>query len=320
MWYRIPAALQIPAHRGRASEPPARLPGGRRALQEGDVGKARGRDVAFAHRDGGPPQSTTSRAASATSCADELRRLARKTAARWSCSPRGHAHFATRTPSSLRQGLAVQRPPARLRLADTPRVRRIASRSGAPRERSGPRPDNELLETLREEIVHALEGLEPSGPISGAVHGERRDRRPGRADALLQALQGRIAIRRMERVAIVAERRRHHAGLTERRLHALDHGRGIEFRRGVSPPVLEEGKVVGRHDLLGVRHLKEVGVPDAFVALVARGEVAAEGRGMGRADGDDALDALGGERGRAVRGRGPPIVTDRKARSAPAQR
>ena len=137
------------------------------------------------------------------------------------------------------------------------------------------------------------------------------------ADALLQALQCRIAIRRMERVAIVAERRRHHAGLTERRLHALDDGRGIEFRRGVSPPVLEEGKVVGGHDLLGVRHLKEVGVPDAFVALVARGEVAAEGRGMGRADGDDALDALGGERGRAIRGRGPPVVTDQEGALRP---
>ena len=51
---------------------------------------------------------------------------------------------------------------------------------------------------VMEEIVHALEGLEPSGPISGAVQGERRDRRRGRADALLQTLQCRIAIRRVE--------------------------------------------------------------------------------------------------------------------------
>ena len=94
-------------------------------------------------------------------------------------------------------------------------------------------------------------------------------------------------------------------------------GAGSIFRRGVPPPVLEKGEVVGGHDLLGVRHLKEVGVPDAFVALVARGEVAAEGRGMGRADGDDALDALGGERGRAIRGRGPPVVTDQEGALGP---
>ena len=94
-------------------------------------------------------------------------------------------------------------------------------------------------------------------------------------------------------------------------------GAGSILRRGVSPPVLEEGEVVGGHDLLGVRHLKEVGVPDAFVALVARGEVAAEGGGMGRADGDDALDALGGERGRAIRGRGPPVVTDEEGALGP---
>src|SRR4030095_8406060 len=61
--------------------------------------------------------------------------------------------------------------------------------------------EHDLLETFREEIVHALEGLEPSGPISGAVHGERRDRRRGRADALLQALECRIAVRRLERWA-----------------------------------------------------------------------------------------------------------------------
>ena len=86
--------------------------------------------------------------------------------------------------------------------------------------------------------------------------------------------------------------------------------RGIELRRGVAPPLLEEREVVGGHHLLGERHLEEVRVPDSLVPLVAGGQRAADRGGVRRADGDQAGDLLGTERRRTVRRGGAPVVAD----------
>ncbi len=124
---------------------------------------------------------------------------------------------------------------------------------------------------LRNRSSMRLERLEPAGPIAGAVQRERRHRASARLIRSCRRWSAGSRLAGMERVAIVAERRGHHAGLTERRLHPLDDRRGIELRRGVAPPLLEKSEVVGGHDLLGERHLEEVGVPDALVPLVAGG-------------------------------------------------
>src|SRR5215510_4001715 len=78
-----------------------------------------------------------------------------------------------------------------------------------------------LLHAFGKEIVHALERLQAPGTILRPVDGERADGRRRGIHALLQRVQGGIAIAGMKRVPIVAERGGYYAGLAKGALDAL---------------------------------------------------------------------------------------------------
>src|SRR5262249_32494848 len=153
------------------------------------------------------------------------------------------------------------------------------------------------------------ERLQAPGTILRPVDGERADGRRRGIHALLQRVQGGIAIARMKRVPIVAERGRYYAGLAKGALDALHFlPRRHVFRRGVAPPALQKDVVVGGHRLLGEGHLEEVRVPDTLEPFVAERQLAARSGGMCGCQGDDLLHTLRREGGGPIRRRGSPVV------------
>ncbi len=80
---------------------------------------------------------------------------------------------------------------------------------------------------------------------------------------------------------VVVERGGHHPRLPEGLFHAgHDLCRNVVLGRGVLPPALDKGKIMGRDRLFGERHLKKVGVPAAFDHVVVRGQCAQHGPRM----------------------------------------